>query len=59
MLRIQGISLSASSDGKKQLVQAAQRALGVKKGGIVQLKIKKRSVDARKKDKLLLKLVFF
>lgn len=49
MLRISSLSVPAGSDGEAAVRRCAERALGAKKGEVLSVRIKKRSVDARKK----------
>ncbi len=49
MIRIRDLSLPAREDGPRALARAAAGALGVGDGDISELKIRRRSVDARKK----------
>lgn len=49
MIRIRDISLPAREDSPAALRHAAARAMGVLEGDITELKIRRRSVDARKK----------
>lgn len=49
MIRIRDISIPAREDGKAALLRAFARKLGVRERDILELKIRRRSVDARKR----------
>ena len=50
MIRVRDIALPAREDGAEALKRAAARRLGVPAGELTELKIRRRSVDARKKS---------
>ena len=54
MLRIRNIGLSPDGDGLKSLKKAAASKLGVAAGEIAEVHIVRRSIDARKKDRVQL-----
>ena len=54
MLRIRNISLTPDGDGMKNLKRAAATRLGIAAGDIAELNIVRRSIDARKKDRVQL-----
>ena len=54
MLRVRELSVPAKEDGRAAVLSAAARELGVSEGEIEALKLRRRSVDARKKNDIRL-----
>ena len=54
MLRLRELSVPVEEDGRGAVLRAAARELGVPEGEIRELKVRRRSVDARKKNDIRL-----
>ncbi len=54
MIRLRNLTLRPEEDGPSSLKKAAAKALGIGKSGIEELRIVRRSIDARKKNDLRL-----
>ena len=54
MLRLRDLSVPVGEDGREAVLRAAARELGVPEGEIRELKLRRRSVDARKKNDIRL-----
>lgn len=54
MIAVKGITLTPDNDTREQLLKAAARELSVKGADITELRITKRSIDARKKSRILI-----